>query len=118
MKKDRIIYSHLSKKELDYLKEFYVEEKVKNMNEKDLISFAQEIIRHQVVDVIGKEEEMEAWREMELFFSENFTKIIEEIKIKFKETNNPVLETSDQDKRIELLETNKSANEKTDMWED
>ena len=68
MKKKSIIYSDLSKKQLEHLKEFYVKKRVESMRHQELKQYVQEIISHQVNYTIGKEEEMEAWREMSDFF--------------------------------------------------
>jgi len=119
MKKNSIIYSDLSKKQLVNLKELYVQKKVESMSHKELKEYVLEIISHQVNDTIGKEEEMEAWREMSDFFGEQFENIIFEIQSKYIEDKN-VLETEidPQKKRIELLNRNNLDQEKTDMWDD
>ena len=92
MKKKPIIYSDLSKKQLEALKELYVQKKVESMSHEELKKYVLEIISHQINDTIGKEEEMEAWREISDFFGEQFEIIISEIQTKFIEDNN-VLET-------------------------
>ena len=79
MKKKSFIYSDLSKKQLENLKEFYVQKKVESMSHQELKEYVREIISHQVSDTIGKEEEMEAWREMTNFFGEQFEMIILEL---------------------------------------
>ena len=119
MKKKTLIYSDLSKKQLENLKELYVQKKVESMNHQELKEYVLEIISHQVNDTIGKEEEMEAWREMSDFFGEQFEIIILEIQSKYIDDKN-VLETQidPQKQRIELLERNNLDQEKTDMWDD
>ena len=119
MKKKSFIYSDLSKKQLENLKEFYVQKKVESMSDQELKKYVLEIISHQIKDTIGKEEEMEAWREMSDFFGEQFEIITLEIKTKYSDDKN-VFETEidSQKKRIELLERNNSVQEKTDMWGD
>ena len=119
MKKKPIIYSDLSKKQLEALKELYVQKKVESMSHEELKKYVLEIISHQINDTIGKEEEMEAWREISDFFGEQFEIIISEIQTKFIEDNN-VLETEidSQKKRIELLERNNLEKQKKDMWDD
>ena len=119
MKKKSIIYSDLSKKQLEKLKEFYIQKKVESMSNQELKQYVLEIISHQINETIGKEEEMEAWREMSDFFGEQFEKIILEIKTKYIDDQN-VLETEidSQKKRIELLERNVLDQEKKDMWDD
>ena len=119
MNKKPIIYSDLSKKQLENLKELYIQKKVESMSHQELKNYVREIISHQINDTIGKEEEMEAWREMSEFFGEQFEIIILEIQTKYIDDKN-VLETEidSQKKRIELLERNNLDQEKKDMWED
>ncbi|EEE39669.1 hypothetical protein [Prochlorococcus marinus] len=119
MKKKPIIYSDLSKKQLENLKELYIQKKVESMSHQELKNYVLEIISHQINDTIGKEEEIEAWREMSEFFGEQFEKIILEIQTKYIDDTN-VLETEidSQKQRIELLERNNLDQEKKDMWED
>ena len=119
MKKKPIIYSDLSKKQLENLKEIYVQKKVESMSHQELKKYVLEIISHQINDTIGNEEEMEAWREMTDFFGDQFEIIILEIQTKFIDDKN-VLETEiDPPKqRIELLERNNLDKEKKDMWDD
>ena len=119
MKKKSLIYSDLSKKQLEKLKEFYIQKKVESMSHQELKEYVLEIISHQINDTIGKEEEMEAWREMSDFFGEQFEIIILEIQSKYIDDKN-VLETEidPQIQRIELLERNNIDQEKTDMWDD
>ena len=119
MKKKSIIYSDLSKKQLENLKELYIQKKVESMSHQELKEYVLEIISHQINDTIGKEEEMEAWREMSDFFGEQFEIIILEIQSRYIDDKN-VLETQidPQKQRIELLERNNLDQEKTDMWDD
>ena len=119
MKKKSIIYSDLSKKQLENLKELYIQKKVESMSNQELKQYVLEIISHQINDTIGKEEEMEAWREMSNFFGEQFEKIILEIQTKYIDDTN-VLETEidSQKQRIELLERNNLDQKKMDMWDD
>ena len=119
MKKKSLIYSDLSKKQLEKLKEFYIQKKVDSMSNKDLKQYVLEIISHQINDTIDKEEEMEAWREISDFFGEQFEIVILEIQKKYINDKN-VLETEidSQKQRIELLERNNLDQEKKDMWDD
>ena len=119
MNKKSIIYSDLSRKQLEKLKEFYIEKKVESMSHQELKQYVLEIISHQINDTIDKEEEMEAWKEMSDFFGEQFEIVIMEIKTKFIDEKN-VLETEidSQKQRIELLERNNLDKEKKDMWDD
>ena len=119
MKKKPIIYSDLSKKQLENLKELYIEKKVESMSHKELKQYVLEIISHQINDTIGKEEEMEAWKEMSDFFGEQFEIIIQEIKRKnIDDKNVSETEIDTQKQRIELLERNNFDQEKKDMWDD
>ena len=113
------IYTDLSKKQLENLKEIYIQKKVESMSHQELKEYVLEIISHQINDTIGKEEEMEAWREMSDFFGEQFEIIILEIKTKFiDEKNVNETEIDSQKQRIELLEKNNLDQEKKDMWDD
>ena len=119
MKMKSIIYSDLSKKQLEKLKEFYVQKKVESMSHHELKQYVLEIISHQINDTIGKEEEIEAWREMSDFFGEQFETIILEIQTKYIDDKNVLeTETDSQRQRIELLERNNLDKEKKDMWDD
>ena len=119
MKKKSFIYSDLSKKQLEKLKEFYIQKKVESMSHQELKQYVLEIISHQINDTIDKEEEMEAWREMSDFFGEQFEIVIQNIQTKYIDEKN-VLETEidSQKQRIEFLERNTLDKEKTDMWGD
>ena len=119
MKKKPIIYSDLSKKQLENLKELYVQKKVESMSHQELKQYVLEIISHQINDTIGKEEEMEAWREMSDFFGERFEIIILEIQTKYIDDKNVIeTEIDSQKQRIELLERNNLDQDKKDMWDD
>ena len=119
MKKNSFIFSDLSKKELEELKEFYIQKKVNSMSYEELKEYVLEIISLQINNTIGKEEEMEAWREMSIFFGDQFEEIIVEIQTKFS-ADKTVLETEidPQKQRLELLERNNLDQEKKDMWYD
>ena len=119
MKKKSIIYSDLSKKQLENLKEFYIQKKVESMSHKELEQYVREIISHQINDTIDKEEEMEAWKEMSDFFGDNFEIIIKEMQAKYSDEKNVLeKEIDDHQQRIELLERNNLNQEKKDMWDD
>ena len=117
--KKLFIYSDLSKKQLENLKEFYIQKKVESMSHKELKEYVKDIISHQINDTIDREEEMEAWREMSNFFGDQFKVVIQEIQTKYIDQDN-VLETEidSQKHRIELLEKNNLDQEKKDMWDD
>ena len=119
MKKKSITYADLSKKQLQHLKELYIQKKVECMSTKDLKEFVQEIIGHQINDTIGKEEEMEAWREMSNFYGDEFEIIIHEIQQKYENYDNlQNFEEDTQKHRLELLEKNGIEKGKQDMWDD
>ena len=119
MKKKSIIYSDLSKKQLEILKELYIQKKVESMSHQELKQYVLEIISHQINDTIGKEEEMEAWREMSDFFGEQFEINILEIQTKYIDDKNVIeTEIDSQKQRIEFLERNNLDQDKTDMWDD
>ena len=119
MKKKSFIHPDLSKKQLEILKNLYIEKKVDSMSDKELKEFVLEIITHQINDTIGKEEEMEAWNEMSDFFGEQFEIIIQDILNKFQDvsTTRDIAENSHK-LRLELLEKNNIEKEKKDMWDD
>ena len=119
MKKNSITYTDLSKKQLEYLKELYIQKKVEGMSNKELKEFVLEVISHQINETIGKEEEMEAWNEMSTFFGESFEMIILEIQKKFEnKESNQIFEEDTQQHRSHLLENNKFEDSKKDMWDD
>ena len=88
MAKKKINYSDLSTKELELLKDIYIDLKVKSMNINDLKGFAFENISLQIKNTIGNEEELEAWQEMEDFFKDDFLNTIQDIQNKLKSKNN------------------------------
>ena len=107
MKKKSIIYSDLSKKQLENLKELYIQKKVESMSHQELKQYVLEIISHNIYDTIDNEEEMEAWREMSDFFGEHFEINILEIQPKYIDEKNVIeTEIESQKQRIELLERN------------
>ena len=119
MKKTSITHKDLSKKQLQQLKQLYIQKKVDSMSHKELEEFVLEIISHQINDTIGKEEEMEAWMEMSEFYGDQFEIIILEIQQKF--ANNEKLQNFEEDSkehRLELLEKNNIEHSKQDMWDD
>tara|TARA_B100000161_G_C33441569_1_gene364925 strand:- start:327 stop:731 length:405 start_codon:yes stop_codon:yes gene_type:complete len=119
MKKKSLIYSDLSKNQLEKLKELYVQTKIESMSHKELKQYVLDIISHQINDTIDKEEEMEAWREMSDFFGEKFEAIIQEIQLKYSEDKNYIeTEIDPQKQRQELLERNNPDHDKKDMWDD
>ena len=119
MKKKSFIYSDLSRKQLENLKEFFIQKKVDSMSHQELKQYVLEIISHQINDTIGKEEEIEAWKEMSDFFGEEFEIIISEIQTKYSDDKNLIdTEIDPQKERLELLTRNNIEQEKKDMWID
>ena len=119
MKKKSITYADLSKKQLQYLKELYIQKKVESMSHKELKEFVLEIISHQINDTIGKEEEIEAWNEISKFYGDQFEVIILEIQQKYLKVENlQNYEEDTQKHRLELLEKNNIDQNKKDMWDD
>ena len=89
------------------------------MSNQELKQYVSEIISHQINDTIGKEEEIEAWREISDFFGEQFEKIILEIQTKYNDDKYELdSEIDPQKQRLELLERNIIDQEKKDMWDD
>ena len=115
MAKKKINYSDLSKKELELLKDIYIDQKVKSMNIKDLKEFAIEHISLQIKNTIGNDEELEAWQEMKEFFQDEFDNKIKDIvdmvnskKVEYsnseeEELKNHIPENGD-DKKIDMWE--------------
>ena len=119
MKQKSLVYSDLSKKQLENLKEIYIQKKVQSMSYQDLKEYVSEIISHQINDTIDKEEEIEAWNEMSNFFGEQFEIIILEIQTKYKDNQNlSETEIDLKKQRKELLDKNSLIQEKKDMWND
>ena len=71
MKKKSIIYSDLSKKQLEILKELYIQKKVESMSHQELKQYVLEIISHQINDTIGKEEEWKHGEKCQIFLESN-----------------------------------------------
>ena len=119
MKKNKFNYSDFSKKELESLKEYYINEKVKSMKESELRQFAKEVISHQIKHTIGDEEEKEAWEEIENFFEGNFEFILEGIKKKFEGTNqDSKVECKKEISNVQEQSNDEIKKEKIDMWID
>ena len=119
MKKKSITYSDLTNKQLQHLKELYIQKKVECMSHKDLKEFVLEIITHQINNTIGKEEEMEAWREISSFYGDQFEIVISEIQQKYQTNENLLnFEEDSKEHRLELLEKHNIENAKQDMWDD
>ena len=116
MAKKKINYSDLTSKELELLKDIYIDLKVKSMSINDLKGFAFENISLQIKNTIGNEEELEAWQEMEDFFKDEFLDTIQDIQIKLKSKNDEINNLNIEEKKhaVEDIVEDK----KLDMWED
>ena len=116
MSKKQIIYSDLSSKELELLKDIYIDLKVKSMNNDDLKNFAIENISLQIKSTIGNDEELEAWNEMEDFFKDEFVNTIQEVQIKMRSNKDD--QTNLNLENIRVKSKDKTEDKKLDMWED
>ena len=116
MAKKKINYSDLSKKELELLKDIYIDLKVKSMNIHDLKDFALENISLQIKNTIGNEEELEAWQEMEDFFKDEFHNTIEDIQFKMRSKNGESTYSKIEEKNQSTEDIGED--KKIDMWED
>ena len=116
MAKKKINYSDLSNKELELLKDIYIDLKVKSMNINDLKGFAFENISLQIKNTIGNEEELEAWQEMEDFFKDEFLNTIQDIQIKLRSKNDELTNLNIEEKKFAIEDT--VEDKKLDMWED
>ena len=116
MAKKPLNYSDLSSKELELLKDTYIDLKVKSMNNNDLKDFAFENISLQIKNTIGNDEELEAWQEMEEFFKDAFENTIQNIQTKMKSKNDQQADLSTEEKKFETIV--EAEDKKLDMWED
>ena len=118
MAKQKINYSDLSNKELELLKDIYIDLKVKSMNINDLKGFAFENISLQIKNTIGNEEELEAWQEMEDFFKDEFLNTIQDIQIKMRSNNDQLTNLNIEEKKPAAENADTGEDKKLDMWED
>ena len=116
MAKKEINYSDLTAKELELLKDTYINLKVKSMNNNDLKDFALENISLQIKSTIGNEEELEAWNEMEEFFKDEFEDTIKGIQIKIGSKN--IAQKDPIVRQVKVEVAKKEDEKKLDMWED
>ena len=116
MAKKQFNFTNLSPKELELLKEKYIDLKVKSMNINDLKDFATENISLQIKNTIGNDEELEAWKEMEDFFKDEFENTIQNIQMKLgsKKIEHVKLDI----KKVKSDDEEKEEDKKLDMWED
>ena len=116
MAKKNLNYTDLSPKELELLKDIYIDLKVKSMNNDDLKDFAIENISLQIKSTIGNDEELEAWQEMEDFFKDEFHNTILEIQIKMRPNNGGLTNLTSEEKKA--VKEDIVVDKKLDMWED
>ena len=116
MAKKKINYLDLSNKELELLKDIYIDLKVKSMNINDLKGFAFENISLQIKNTIGNEEELEAWQEMENFFKDEFLNTIQDVQIKLRSKKDELTDLNIEEKNPSTENTGEV--KKLDMWED
>ena len=116
MAKKKINYSDLSNKELEMLKDIYIDLKVKSMNINDLKDFAFENISLQIKNTIGNDEELEAWQEMEDFFKDEFDNTIQDVQLKMRSKNGELTYSNIEEKKPST--ENGGEEKKLDMWED
>ena len=116
MAKKNFNYSDLSPKELELLKDMYIDLKVKSMNNDDLKDFVIENISLQIKSTIGNDEELEAWQEMEEFFKDEFENKIRDIQSKMQSKKVEQLNVNAE--KIKLKTEHNSEDRKLDMWED
>ena len=79
MAKEEISYKDLSNRQLENLKELYIESRLSEMGEEDLRIFVKTIIADQIKGTVGHQEEKEAWKEMKDHFDDNFEKTIKDV---------------------------------------
>ena len=116
MAKKQFNYSDLSPKELELLKEIYIELKVKSMTLADLKEFATDNISLQIKNTIGNDEEIDAWREMEEFFKDEFEDTIKGIQMKIGSKN--IAQKDLIVRQVKVKAAKKEDEKKLDMWED
>ena len=119
MAKDEITYKDLSNRQLDNLKEIYIEGRLTSMSEDDLRKFVRTIISDQIKGTVGNQEEREAWKEMKEYFDNEFEKVIKDVlqvNVPSDESLSP--EQQELERRIDLIEQRKkeSSNVNEDMW--
>ena len=116
MAKKQFNYSDLSPKELELLKEIYIELKVKSMTLADLKEFATDNISLQIKNTIGNDEEIDAWKEMEEFFKDEFEDTIKGIQMKIGSKN--IAQKDLIVRQVKVKAAKKEDEKKLDMWED
>tara|TARA_Y100001968_G_scaffold50265_1_gene40867 strand:- start:194 stop:553 length:360 start_codon:yes stop_codon:yes gene_type:complete len=119
MAKDEITYKDLSNRQLDNLKEIYIESRLSSMEIEDLRKFVRSIISDQIKGTVGNQEEREAWKEMKDHFENDFEQVIKDVlKINSPSDESISPEQQELERRLELLEQRKqeSSDSTEDMW--
>tara|TARA_Y100001968_G_C19432322_1_gene757766 strand:+ start:1251 stop:1610 length:360 start_codon:yes stop_codon:yes gene_type:complete len=119
MVKDAISHKDLSKKQLENLKDIYIDSRLSSMTADELSKFVRTILIDQIKGTVGNEEEREAWKEIKEFFGEDFEdKLKKVIKNKENEDEDISPEQEELEKRLKLLEQRKTESQKgsQDMW--
>ena len=119
MKNEEISFKDLTAKQLEALKQEYVDSRIDSMSTSDLKKFAREVLELQVSGIVGNEEEREIWKEMKDFFKGNFVqKISDVININGPEEIIISPEEEEFQKRLETLKqrSNEESNTNEDMW--
>ena len=113
MAKQQIKHSELSTKELELLKDIFIDLKVKSMNINDLKEFAIENISLQIKNTIGDDEELEAWQEMAEFFQDEFDNIIKDVQSKLRSNKS---EQANVDIDVQRIDSESNEDKRKDMW--
>ena len=119
---DELTYKDLTQRELEALKDIYIESRLESMSENDLRIFVKEIIVDQIKGTVGNAEEKEAWEEIKEHFSDDLAKKILEVKAKFSKNTTADVKSAEEiefDKRLSLLKQQQEQDKTSqDMWED
>ena len=118
---DELSYKDLTKKELDLLKDEYINSRINSMSENDLKLFTRQVIEDQIKGTVGNAEEKEAWEEIKEHFSNNLGNKILQIKAITSKNNKLELKTPEEtefDKRLSLLKRQQEEKQSIDMWDD
>ena len=119
MATEEISFKDLSSRQLENLKDIYIESRLSIMAEEDLRQFVRTIISDQIKGTVGNQEEKEAWREMKDFFQDEFEKTIKKVlQINSPSDESISPEQEELNKRLDLLEKRKKekTNASEDMW--
>ncbi|WP_320664278.1 hypothetical protein [Prochlorococcus sp. MIT 1223] len=118
MSTEQISYKDLSKKQLENLKERYIDSRIESMTEDDLRKFVRSIVSDQITGTVGNAEEREAWKEMKEHFKDSFELQIKEVINMDTKGEDVDPEKIELERRLDLLEKRKKEKDKIndDMW--